>query len=100
MQIVGTRNANSSNACAKIEGNKTIVCGEHRWAPKPERGVKGEYDTERVLKTESELAGPGLEGRILEGKKMIVQKQRGKESSGKWFKRTRARPWSGRAIAK
>lgn len=67
LQIVEKRNANSSNPCAKIEGNKTIVCGEHRWAPKPKRGVKGEYDTERVLKTGSELAGPGLEGRILGG---------------------------------
>lgn len=65
MQIVETRNANSSNPCAKIEGNKKIVYGEHRWVPKPKWGVKGEHDTERALETGSELAGPGLEGRIL-----------------------------------
>lgn len=73
--------------------------GEHRWAPAPKWGVKGEHDSERVLKTGSQLAGPGLEGRIL-GKENDCAKQRGEEGSGKWFKGTRVKPRSGRAITK
>lgn len=41
--------------------------------------MKGEYDTERVLKTGSKLAGPGLEGRILKKENDCVKaKRRGK----------------------